>query len=807
MPAMTGSQGGGVVRRNASAFSRWWLLYSIVGIGLGWALRDLRTDDPFITYRFADNLAQGRGFVFNPGDADPALITTAPLYALYLAGWRALGLPTPVVSLITSVVSIVVGACALEALGRRRGQALAGGLAGLFYAIFPLLWLTVGFETAAVLALALCALWAADAGKLRFSGVLAGLTMGLRGDGFLVAGLIGGLIVARPVIAGAKAKTSGLWRQPLDFAVPALLVYAPIAIGLTALFGSPLPTTLTTKSAQALSGLTGFYPGTHYLEGALLLGRAYSNLTPSWWATLIALAAGAIALALRPRSLEQGLALPVLWSGLHALGYTVLGVAPYVWYYAPLIPGLVALAAIGIAGEWLPAEQPRAARALLARVVPGIAAAGLVFASLQGDVAMALLLWPDATGRAFNPPPPPPAAVESKVLPEAKVRVYTQVGNWLREHTPPTATLGVTELGAMSYWADRRTVDFLGLVQPDHLGDIRHGDYLETLFREQPDYLALTDVNAFYNVDPTDEAWFAQLYHPIATFDDEAFWGSPMTVWQRNAPALVATTPLAMQSASLGDGWQVAESSVSDAVLRAGQLILVRIRLQAGNDVGMKSLSLQAVRLDGAFASPVASRAVYTHLWRPGETAWVTVPLIAASDLGPGGYALVARWEGSDVTATVGRVKASLPPSTATDDWAPLSGGTLAQVWAEPLRWCRGDALTVPLIWQAGGPIVPDQTVFMHVRDSQDGIVAQADGQPVDGLYPTGLWSAGEVIADPRTLPADRQPADGAYDLVVGLYDPAGARFPIDDGPSRTSDGGLRLGEVIVEGCGAPSSP
>lgn len=802
MPAMVSSPGETHERPLSSKLSRWWLAYVVIAVALGWALRDLRTDDPFITYRFADNLAQGRGFVFNPGDTDPALITTAPLYALYLAGWRAFGLPTPVVSLVTSVTAIIVGACALEALGRRRGQALAGGLAGLFYVLFPLLWLTVGFETTTVLALALGVLWAADAGRLRFSGVLAGLTMGLRGDGFLVAGLIGGLLVAGHLTTRPRAHTSTLLRRLADFAVPALLVYAPVAIGLTWLFGSPLPTTLTTKSAQALSGLTGFYPGTHYLDGALLLARAYSNLTPAWWATLIGLAAGVIALALRPRSLEQGLALPALWSVLHALGYTALGVAPYVWYYAPLVPGLAALAAIGLASAWRQSGLSRTR--MLSRAATAIAAAGILFASLQGDVAMARLLWPDASGRAFNPPPPPPEAVESKVLPEAKVRVYTEVGHWLREHTPTTATLGVTELGAMSYWADRHTVDFLGLVQPNHLGDIRHGDFLETLFREQPDYLALTNVNAFYNVDPTDEAWFAQLYRPIATFDDEAFWGSPLTVWQRNAATLAATTPVPVQSAVLGDGWQVEETAVSDLSLRAGQLSLVRIRLRAGDDVGMKSLSLQAVRLDGAFASPVASRAVYTSLWRTGETAWVTVPLIAASELGPGGYALVARWEGSDVAATIGRVKAPLPPTTPTGEWAPLSGGTSAQIWAEPLRWCRGDALTVPLAWQAGGAIAPDQTVFVHVRDPHGNIAAQADGQPVEGLYPTGLWSPGDVIADPRTLPADKQPADGTYDLVVGLYDPAGARLAIDDSPRRTPDGGLRLGEIVVESCSAP---
>ena len=46
-------------------------------------------------------------------------------------------------------------------------------------------------------------------------------------------------------------------------------------------FGTPLPSTLQTKSAQAVSGLTGFYPNTGYVEGALLLARAYLAKYPS----------------------------------------------------------------------------------------------------------------------------------------------------------------------------------------------------------------------------------------------------------------------------------------------------------------------------------------------------------------------------------------------------------------------------------------------------------------------------------------------------------------------------------------------
>ena len=56
--------------------------------------------------------------------------------------------------------------------------------------------------------------------------------------------------------------------------------------------------------------------------------------------------------------------------------------------------------------------------------------------------------------------------------------------------------------------------------------------------------------------------------------------------------------------------------------------------------------------------------------------------------------------------------------------------------------------------------------------------MAQADGPPLDGWYPTSQWPAGEIVVDERkfVLPAD-VPA-GTYDLVVGFYDlNSGQRF------------------------------
>ena len=45
-----------------------------------------------------------------------------------------------------------------------------------------------------------------------------------------------------------------------------------------------------------------------------------------------------------------------------------------------------------------------------------------------------------------------------------------------------------------------------------------------------------------------------------------------------------------------------------------------------------------------------------------------------------------------------------------------------------------------------------DYTSFVHIVDADDQIVAQADMQPLDGRYPTSVWSPDELIVEERTV-------------------------------------------------------
>jgi hypothetical protein len=63
-----------------------------------------------------------------------------------------------------------------------------------------------------------------------------------------------------------------------------------------------------------------------------------------------------------------------------------------------------------------------------------------------------------------------------------------------------------------------------------------------------------------------------------------------------------------------------------------------------------------------------------------------------------------------------------------------------------------------------------DYTVFVHLRNAAGTTVAQRDGQPLEGNYPTSHWQAGETVIDPFSLPVPDDLPPGRYTLLAGLY-------------------------------------
>src|SRR5687767_10254365 len=107
------SENGELLNRDGSdprlALWRWLPLALIPFI---WPLVALMAyDDPFITYRYAANLHDGLGFVYNPGER--ILSTTTPLYTLILATLGMVWADLPTVSNVLGLLCLTASACLL----------------------------------------------------------------------------------------------------------------------------------------------------------------------------------------------------------------------------------------------------------------------------------------------------------------------------------------------------------------------------------------------------------------------------------------------------------------------------------------------------------------------------------------------------------------------------------------------------------------------------------------------------------------------------------------------------------------------
>ena len=112
----------------------------------------------------------------------------------------------------------------------------------------------------------------------------------------------------------------------------------------------------------------------------------------------------------------------------------------------------------------------------------------------------------------------------------------------------------------------------------------------------------------------------------------------------------------------------------------------------------------------------------------------------------------------------------------ATADWCICGRSPLR--WTELVCHCRpcpGLLTLTPAQWAAlagiGGLMAGN-------------LLAQYDGQPQEGDYPTSRWTPGELIEDsyPILLPADAPV--GPYRVYLGLYDEATlARLPVATDP------------------------
>jgi hypothetical protein len=147
-------------------------------------------EDAFITFRYAENLALGNGFVFNIGEK--VLGTTTPLFAMILALLKLLGISCEIGSLIINLISEGATTIVIYNILKRYSSGIVTLLAPLLYAFSPsnISWAISGMETAFYTAALSLAFYNLYKGNYHRSLIFASFACIIRIDGVGALGII-----------------------------------------------------------------------------------------------------------------------------------------------------------------------------------------------------------------------------------------------------------------------------------------------------------------------------------------------------------------------------------------------------------------------------------------------------------------------------------------------------------------------------------------------------------------------------------------------------------------------------------------
>lgn len=481
----------------------------LVGLGTGLWASIIILDDAMITFRVAENLAYGRGFVYNLGER--VQVTTTPLYTLILVPGVWLFGSAPRAALVLNIfLSGLIAVLAYD-VGRRLSGRITGIGAALLLTLAPLLIIAFSMESYLYAALILASLDAYAARRWRIAGILVGLTALVRGDGVL----LGACMLTYDFLATRRLRWSLI--------IPAITIPAGWYLFAVLYYGSPFPATLQAKAAQGEFN----WLGQRFADGFWAYWRDWIKEQDHdlFYLFPLLMLIGAVWILWREPTWLILLSRDILY----ITAFISLAVPAADWYYAPLMPGAALLAARGIqgAGEalaWLIKQAGRHNEALAGRLARFVA------------VSLAIVVIASLLATLYRV-----SAVIVRANPNWKAQVYPTAGRWIAQNTNTSARLATIDIGHLGYWSGRQIIDIVGLAQPDVAPHIAQGDFGYAIRHYQPEliligYAWLPEVQA--------APWFQENYVARRYFQFKAL-DAPLVLFSRRVGVKVqpATIP------------------------------------------------------------------------------------------------------------------------------------------------------------------------------------------------------------------------------------------------------------------------
>lgn len=475
-------------------------------------------DDAYITFRYARNILDGQGMVYNLGER--VLGTTTPLYTglMTVLGSFAGGVdaPFPWIALLVNAFADAFTGIVLIHLGQIFNRRNAGLASALIWAIAPMsvTFAIGGMETSVFILLMVATFYLYSAGRPVPAALAASLSLLTRPDALLfllplAIERIRRIVPSRRLNPHPQPISSS---ELLAFFIPTLIWTAFSTI----YFGSPLPQSITAKVAvyqlpaeAAFIRLLQHY-STPFL-GQLTFGTVWIWVGILLFPILFGLG------ALHTIRKFPGSWPMLVYPWIYLIAFAIANPLIFRWYLAPPLP-------FYFLGIFLGVE--RIARDVKRSSISRVFAAAAFLLTLNG--------WTLKPDHGPNRPAPKMAFIELELI-------YEDIGRNLQGKISSSETLAAGDIGALGYFSEAKILDTVGLISPEvaiyyplpeSFYEINYAIAPDLILDKKPDYLVILEIYGRKGL--LAEGNFQESYKLIEIIPTELYGSKGMYIYIRD---------------------------------------------------------------------------------------------------------------------------------------------------------------------------------------------------------------------------------------------------------------------------------